>query len=258
MTRRENWKTDAQYADHLTSKLVLFKLCNTFASIVFVAFLDAFNAHGCGALRHGGGCLHETYLAIWPLFLSGAAASFLGQFLAPWVQHRRVVAKTRGVYGGDDDEDPLRVVARRQFVETAEYDNIEDTIDDYLELAVQFGYVAGFGAAFPLAPLLCFFLNTVQLKQDGYKLLWFHRRPLPLEVRSIGVWEKIFGLILKASIFSNCGIQGEKRAKFPTSKAPLSAIFHSFRLIFGRAIISRSAFDAWMLFPERSRAEHSR
>ena len=206
MTRRENWKTDAQYADHLTSKLVLFKLCNTFASIVFVAFLDAFNAHGCGALRHGGGCLHETYLAIWPLFLSGAAASFLGQFLAPWVQHRRVVAKTRGVYGGDDDEDPLRVVARRQFVETAEYDNIEDTIDDYLELAVQFGYVAGFGAAFPLAPLLCFFLNTVQLKQDGYKLLWFHRRPLPLEVRSIGVWEKIFGLILKASIFSNCGI----------------------------------------------------
>ena len=31
-----------------------------------------------------------------------------------------------------------------------------------------------------------------------------------------------------------------KRAKFPTSKTPLSAGFHSFRLIFGRAIISRN------------------
>ena len=45
--------------------------------------------------------------------------------------------------------------------------------------------------------------------------------------------------------------------KFPTSKAPLSAVFHSFWLIFGRAIIYRNSLDAWMLFPERARAEHS-
>merc|ERR1711903_121939 len=50
----------------------------------------------------------------------------------------------------------------------------------------------------------------------------------------------------------------QKRAKFPTSKAPISAGFHSFRLVFGRAIISRNGLDAWMLFPERARAEHSR
>ena len=43
----------------------------------------------------------------------------------------------------------------------------------------------------------------------------------------------------------------------PTSKAPISAVFHSFRLIFGRAIISRNGLEAWMLFPERARAEHS-
>ena len=50
----------------------------------------------------------------------------------------------------------------------------------------------------------------------------------------------------------------QKRAKFPTSKAPISAVFHSFRLIFGRAIISRKSLEAWMRFPERARAEHSR
>ena len=49
-----------------------------------------------------------------------------------------------------------------------------------------------------------------------------------------------------------------KRANFPTSKAHISAVFHSFRLIFGRAIISRSGLEAWMFFPERARAEHSR
>jgi hypothetical protein len=50
----------------------------------------------------------------------------------------------------------------------------------------------------------------------------------------------------------------EKGAKFSTSKAPISVVFRSFRLIFGRAIISRSALEAGMLFPKRARAEHSR
>jgi microtubule-associated protein-like 6 len=46
-------------------------------------------------------------------------------------------------------------------------------------------------------------------------------------------------------------------ATFPTSKAPLSAVSHSFRPIFGRAIVPRSAPDAWMRFPERERAAHA-
>ena len=48
----------------------------------------------------------------------------------------------------------------------------------------------------------------------------------------------------------------EKRANFPTSKAHISAVFHSFWLISGRTIISRNGLEAWMLFPERARAEH--
>ena len=55
-----------------------------------------------------------------------------------------------------------------------------------------------------------------------------------------------------------CDPGQEKRAKFPTAKAPISAVSHSFRLVFGRAIISRNGLEAWMLFPERARAEHSR
>ena len=50
--------------------------------------------------------------------------------------------------------------------------------------------------------------------------------------------------------------RGGKRAR--TSKAPISAAFRSFRPMFGRAIISRNGLDAWMLVPERARAERSR
>ena len=48
----------------------------------------------------------------------------------------------------------------------------------------------------------------------------------------------------------------EKGAKFP--KAALSTVSHSFRLMFGRAIIPRSALEARMLVLARARADQSR
>ena len=50
--------------------------------------------------------------------------------------------------------------------------------------------------------------------------------------------------------------RGGTRAR--TSRRPLSAAFHSFRLIFGRAIIPRSTLDAWTLVREGARAENPR
>jgi len=47
-----------------------------------------------------------------------------------------------------------------------------------------------------------------------------------------------------SSASPTCPSGQEKSAKFPTSKAPLSAVFHSFRLIFGRAIISWNDLEA--------------
>ena len=59
----------------------------------------------------------------------------------------------------------------------------------------------------------------------------------------------IGGDYLRAQKPSRASLAGQdKRAKFPTSKALISAVFHSFRLIFGRAIISRNGLEAWMFF----------
>ncbi|KAH8045825.1 hypothetical protein JL720_16570 [Aureococcus anophagefferens] len=70
-----------------------------------------------------------------------------------------------------------------------------------------------------------------------------------LEVDGDGVFEMVASRDLgSGEELTHCSGQ-----EFPTSKAPISADFHSFRLIFGRAIISRNGLDAWMLFPERAR-----
>ena len=95
-------------------------------------------------------------------------------------------------------------------------------------------------------------------------------KAVPDDVEAVG--EDATVVIDAGSFLTRIGLTGEgeprmvvasvagqqKRAKFPTSKAHISAVFHSFRLIFGRSIISRNGLEAWMLFPERARAEHSR
>ena len=53
---------------------------------------------------------------------------------------------------------------------------------------------------------------------------------------------------------TDVGIRAAKGCEIPN----FSAVFHSFRLIFGRAIISWNAPEAWMLSLERARAERSR
>ena len=57
--------------------------------------------------------------------------------------------------------------------------------------------------------------------------------------------------VVRLSALAGAGKESEMR------KAPISVVLHSFRLIFGRAIISRSALEAWMLSLERSRPERS-
>ncbi|KAH8050361.1 hypothetical protein JL720_15392 [Aureococcus anophagefferens] len=49
------------------------------------------------------------------------------------------------------------------------------------------------------------------------------------------------------TLLRKCLAGQQKGAKFPTSKAPISAVFHSFRLIFGRAIIFWSGLAACLV-----------
>ena len=50
----------------------------------------------------------------------------------------------------------------------------------------------------------------------------------------------------------------EKGEKFPTLEAPISIVFHSIWLIFGRGIVSRGELKAWMPFCRNPLREHPR
>ncbi|KAJ1786610.1 hypothetical protein LPJ59_005897, partial [Coemansia sp. RSA 2399] len=62
------------------------------------------------------------------------------------------------------------------------------TYEDYAEMASQFGRVAFFSVAWPLAPLAAFVNNWLELRTDAAKICGATRRPIPRRVDTIGPW----------------------------------------------------------------------
>jgi anoctamin-8 len=79
-----------------------------------------------------------------------------------------------------------------------------DTFEDYTEMLIQFGYVSFFSIAFPLAPLLAFLNNLVELRTDAFKVCHAKQRPIAHKASGIGIWFPVLQLMSVLAVLTNC------------------------------------------------------
>lgn len=107
-------------------------------------------------------------------------------------------------------------LAARQLAISAELElEVYQDFDDYLEMVIQFGYVTLFASAFPLAAIVSFACNVLELLSDAFKLVSLHRRPRPHRTASIGGWGVCLFVLCVASIYTNlfiCAISSDQLA----------------------------------------------
>lgn len=77
----------------------------------------------------------------------------------------------------------------------------EDTLDDYLEMFIQFGYVTLFSSAFPLAAFCALLNNVVEVRSDAFKLCMTYQRPFGKTVENIGTWQVCLLFMLQDNAF---------------------------------------------------------
>lgn len=65
----------------------------------------------------------------------------------------------------------------------------QDTLQDYQEMFIQFGYVVLFSSAFPLAAMCALINNIIEIRSDALKLCTGLQRPFGQRVESIGQWQ---------------------------------------------------------------------
>jgi hypothetical protein len=77
------------------------------------------------------------------------------------------------------------------------------TFNDFNDRTVQFGYIVLFAPAFPLAPLLAFINNLVEIRAAGYKLCNGYRRPVVKQRMGIGTWMVVLNTLGFLAVIMN-------------------------------------------------------
>lgn len=114
-------------------------------------------------------------------------------------------------------EDDVRAVLDEQ--QRLSYD---DTIDDYGEIVIQFGFICLFGMAFPLASLVSLINNLIEVRTDAFKLLRIHKRPDTDVATSIGGWLIVIRGLSMLSIVTTSAIL---TITTPALQSALSVLF---------------------------------
>ncbi|XP_061775811.1 anoctamin-8 [Nerophis ophidion] len=85
----------------------------------------------------------------------------------------------------------------------------EDTLQDYQEMFIQFGYVVLFSSAFPLAAMCALINNIIEIRSDGLKLCTGLQRPFGQRVENIGQWQTAMEAMGLIAILVNCYLIGQ-------------------------------------------------
>jgi len=205
LTSFENCRTQTEFNDSLITKLFLFGFCNSYAPIIYIAFVKKWVGDPC--LEDS--CMGELSQTLSIIFvfrsLLGHSVTYFLPKLKYWYAQcamRKAVTKTQ------DNMGLIQETVKRVDELELEYLKVsyDDVFTDYNEISVQFGFLALFVAAFPLAPLLAMCSNFVEDRVDGWKLLHSFRRPWPTASEDIGSWYEIFTLVSVLGVFFNAGI----------------------------------------------------
>lgn len=214
LTDYENYETHGSYDYHLVQKVFVFKVLNSYLSILLTAYVYIpFGPHVISILQGYG--LPFSTVAIDPKMLqdrlqafmiSNQLTSFFTETIYPWMS-RRVVTGAAKIqkevsehlhhedHKEDEDEsfeeykqDPEEV---KSFLKSV-VDQVElpeyDVNEDYGEMVEQFGYVSLFSVIWPLTALCAFINNWIELRSDAAKICFNTRRPIPTRTDTIGPW----------------------------------------------------------------------
>jgi hypothetical protein len=82
----------------------------------------------------------------------------------------------------------------------------EGTKDEYVDLAIHFGFCSMFASAFPAAGLLTLISMFVESRIDVHKLCNNYRRAEARGAQDIGPWQTVFELMAALAVFTNAAL----------------------------------------------------
>lgn len=194
----ENHETDNNYNDHLAVKLFMFKFVNSYSSLLYIAFFSS-----PGMCKPN--CVEHLSVQLMMIFFTNLLMNLVELGLPWFTIYRKLRAEKKKIREAKKSDDKIR-----EFMYPVEKESklgeYESPLDDYMEMVIQFGYVALFGASLPIISFLALIEIILEIRVDAWKLSYLTKRPSPARSENIGVWRSILIIVTYAGAFTNSGI----------------------------------------------------
>lgn len=226
----ENHRTQTEYEDVLIIKLFLFEFFNYNIGLFHAAFWK----RDINILR--------KYMVT--MLITFQLIGQVQEVLIPYFSEKYRLF-VRKIKNRNADQLPRKV----EIEETMQ--TYDSTYDDMLEMTMQFGYVAMFSSAFPLAALCAILNNIVEIRSDAFKISNTCQRPRSYRAAGIGIWYWILEGLSIIAVITNCAIIGYTSEVFndPTrpstddGDAQLLFVF----VLLEHAILILKVLAAWLI-----------
>ncbi len=217
LNKNENHKTNTEFEDNLVVKLFVFQFINSFISFFYMAFIamwlddDAMKAMGLPKddsmnANYLGQCGYYNCMAPLAsnlaiiygsrLTVDNIVAIATDLYYFKVKQSSEMSGVPQGTYIPPPEEEFMLL----------ESDVLNDNLELFSDVAVQFGYTMLFVTALPISLLGTLLSNYVRVKLQLWKALNLKQRPIPEGAQDIGNWHSIFYVICLLSVLTNGGI----------------------------------------------------
>ncbi len=214
LTEYENHRTESQFEDALISKLFVFQFVNSYASCFYIAFIAEYLQVPAGSPKGSvGACggpdcmdiLSQNLIIVFAVQIFTGSLAKIGPaiLMSLWkkIQYILITEHSRSILN------KKRVISRPELEYLLQTnDSVVRSINSYMNIAIQFGYMVLFITALPYAPIFVFISNIVTLQCDVWSILYIFQRPIPKAAEEIGTWNSMFLLVVYIGVITNAGI----------------------------------------------------
>jgi hypothetical protein len=208
----ENYRTQTQYLSNLVWKQFIMCFVNSFGMLYFTSMVKpivdeldpnvkyfGYYVTKCSKTNGFSSCFSDLAISIAIVFgvqqFLYTGFQLLYPYLTTWWSKRSSKDKTE-----EKEKQPLPYYMKQFFLAPVTIDLLSS---EYSTKMIQLGYVLLFSAPFPLAPVLAWFNNIVEIRVDLWKFLKLYRRPFVETADAIGAWQQIMTGLVYLSTISN-------------------------------------------------------
>lgn len=242
LTDWENHRTQTEWDDALTVKSFLFQFVNNYFTLFYIALFRQFrNPFGPAQPCQESSCLDDLTQQLAIIFCGKVFTAKMADLARPFIKRYiglhlaklklkmqlKQMDQIRALLLMDDGEElEARRQAELEQFQRSRYEEdegleitdpfelqerkppAESLFDNFSDLSIEFGYLSFFSPAFPLACLLAFFANLIDLRSDSIAITRGTRRVDWKHAEDIGSWYQVLSTISFIAVITNACILG--------------------------------------------------